>query len=195
LFDWAKCQLIVMPDTIVIKSPGGPVEPITLKQLQAFNAPMFSRNPTLHYVFGRMELAEERGLGLKTMRESAARAGLPLPKYSWEGPYLALTLYRSAESAARSLDKSIARQMSDEEREGWTFLASRTATCITTLCRENLRQSGGTRESRHESRHESRRDVAIWLVNWRIAPNIPPFWRHSASSIELIKNTHACRNV
>ena len=76
----AKCQLVVTPDTIVIKSPGEPVAPITLEQLQSFNAPMLSRNPTLHYVFGKMELAEERGLGLKTMRESAVRAGLPLPE-------------------------------------------------------------------------------------------------------------------
>lgn len=74
--------MIVTPDTIVIKSPGGPVEPITLEQLQSFNAPMLSRNPTLHYVFGKSELAEERGLGLKTMRESATQAGLPLPKLS-----------------------------------------------------------------------------------------------------------------
>lgn len=124
----AKCQLVVTPDTVVIRSPGGPVEPITLEQLQSFNAPMLSRNPTLHYVFGKMELAEERGLGLKTMRESAAQAGLPLPKYSWEAPYLVLTLYRNAESATRTLDKKVAHQLTDQEREGWAFLASRTAT-------------------------------------------------------------------
>ncbi len=33
--------------------------------LQAFNAPMLSRNPELHYVFAQMEMAEERGLGVK----------------------------------------------------------------------------------------------------------------------------------
>ena len=58
----AKCQLLVTPDTITVKSPGKPVEPITLEQMQSFNAPMLSRNPVLHYVFARMELAEERGL-------------------------------------------------------------------------------------------------------------------------------------
>ena len=54
----AKCQLVVTPDTIEIRSPGEPVKPITLEQLQSFNAPMLSRNPVLHYVFAKMELAD-----------------------------------------------------------------------------------------------------------------------------------------
>ncbi len=52
----------VAPDTIVVKSPGAPVPPITLEQKRSFNAPMLSRKPVLHYVFARMESAEERGL-------------------------------------------------------------------------------------------------------------------------------------
>jgi ATP-dependent DNA helicase RecG len=87
----AKCQLVVTPDTITIKSPGEPVPPITLKQLQDFNAPMLSRNPVLHYVFAKMELAEERGLGLKSMKSRASDVGLPMPRYAWENPYLVLT--------------------------------------------------------------------------------------------------------
>ncbi len=59
-----KCQLVVNADTIVIKSPGGPIAPITLEQLRSFTAPMKSRNPMLHYVFARMGLAEEQGFGL-----------------------------------------------------------------------------------------------------------------------------------
>src|SRR5690606_29468173 len=64
----AKIQLVVSPDTIVVKSPGAPVPPITLEQLQSFNAPMLSRNPVLHYVFSEMKLAEERGLGLASLK-------------------------------------------------------------------------------------------------------------------------------
>jgi ATP-dependent DNA helicase RecG len=121
----AKCQLIVTPDTIVIKSPGKPVAPITIEQLQAFNAPMLSRNPTLHYVFGKLELAEERGLGLKTMQESAAQAGLPLPKYSWEDPYLVLTLYRNAESAVRGLSPEALAGLNKDEKASWQFVTKR----------------------------------------------------------------------
>jgi len=121
----AKCQLVVTPDTIVIKSPGEPVAPITLEQLQSFNAPMLSRNPTLHYVFGKMELAEERGLGLKTMRESAVQAGLPLPKYSWEAPYLVLTLYRSPAGALSDLSPQIFARLNQVERKTWQFMVGR----------------------------------------------------------------------
>lgn len=124
----AKCQLVVRPDTIVIMSPGASVEPITLTQLQSFSAPMLSRNPVLHYVFAKMELAEERGLGLKSMKARASEAGLPLPKFSWEDPYLVLTLYRSSESATRSLDIAVVHEMSDEEKKGWEFLSGQTGT-------------------------------------------------------------------
>jgi ATP-dependent DNA helicase RecG len=41
----AKCQLVVSPEKILVLSPGLPVEPITMEQLQAFDAPMLSRNP------------------------------------------------------------------------------------------------------------------------------------------------------
>ncbi|HKY23418.1 MAG TPA: ATP-binding protein [Vicinamibacterales bacterium] len=121
----AKCQLIVTEDTIVVKSPGGPVPPITLEQMQSFNAPMLSRNPVLHYVFAKMELAEERGLGLKSMRNDAQQARLPLPKYSWEEPYLVLTIYRSGAAAVGALETETLGSLSRAERSGWAWLATR----------------------------------------------------------------------
>jgi len=84
----AKIQLEVSPDTIIVKSPGGPVSPITLKQLQDFNAPVLSRNPEVNYVLARLGLAEERGFGLRTLKLGAA--GLPLPTYSYESQVDAL---------------------------------------------------------------------------------------------------------
>lgn len=125
----AKCQLVVTPDTITIKSPGEPVPPITLKQLQDFNAPMLSRNPVLHYVFAKMELAEERGLGLKSMKARASDVGLPLPKYAWENPYLALILYRSGKSAVRALGAGLLERLNADEKETWqTILAKQPMT-------------------------------------------------------------------
>ena len=121
----AKCQLSVTPDTIEVRSPGRPVEPITTEQLQSFNAPMLSRNPTLHYVFGRMELAEERGLGLRSMKRRAEAAGLPLPRYTWNDPYLVLTLYRGPESVTRTLSADVLAALNDDERAAWE-LAART---------------------------------------------------------------------
>ncbi|HEY9285136.1 MAG TPA: ATP-binding protein [Pyrinomonadaceae bacterium] len=121
----AKCQLVVTQDKIVLKSPGAPVEPITLEQMQSFNAPMLSRNPVMHHVFAQMDLAEERGLGLKSMRERAVGAGLPLPTYTWEEPYLVLTLYRSASGAARGMAPGVLEKLNKDERRGLEFLATR----------------------------------------------------------------------
>lgn len=121
----AKCQLAVTPDIITVKSPGTPIEPITLAQLQSFNAPMLSRNPTLHYVFAKMELAEERGLGLKSMKNDASAAGLPLPTYGWEDPYLVLTLFRSPASAVRGLSPQVLDRLNEDEKASWEFIAGR----------------------------------------------------------------------
>ena len=112
----------------IITSPGGPPEPITLEQMQSFSAPMLSRNPVLHYVFSQMELAEERGLGMRSMRHAAEKAGLPLPTYSWQAPYLVLTIYMSAAASLAGLDGAVLSAMSRSERAGWEWLAQRERT-------------------------------------------------------------------
>jgi ATP-dependent DNA helicase RecG len=116
----AKIQLEVTANTITVKSPGGPISPITLKQLQDFNAPVLSRNPEVNYVFAKLGLAEERGFGLRTLKLGAA--GLPLPTYAYEEPYLKLTLYRNAEGAAQALPQSVIASMNEEEAAGWSFI-------------------------------------------------------------------------
>lgn len=120
----AKIQLEVTPETIIVRSPGRPVEPITVDQMQAFEAPMLSRNPVLHYVFRLMGLAEERGLGLRSLKRRAQELGLPLPRYTWEDPYLVLTLYREAASAAATLPDQVRRSLTVAERSGWQWLTS-----------------------------------------------------------------------
>ncbi len=121
----AKCQLEVTPDRIVVKSPGLPVEPITLEDIQSFTAPMLSRNPVLHYVFAQTRLAEERGLGLKSMRQTAQTAGLPSPRYAWQNPYLTVTIYRTVESAASDLERNITESLNADERRGVEFLVTK----------------------------------------------------------------------
>ncbi|MEX2606474.1 MAG: ATP-binding protein [Kiritimatiellia bacterium] len=118
----AKIQFLAEEDKVVIRSPGAPMPPITLEDLQNFTAPMVSRNPRLHAVFSTMELAEERGLGLKSLRTRAREAGLPLPTYSFREPYLDLTIYRTPEAALHALPKEMLDELSDSEREGWEWL-------------------------------------------------------------------------
>jgi ATP-dependent DNA helicase RecG len=121
----AKCQLVITADAITVKSPGGPLPPITLEQLRSFNAPMLSRNPELHYVFAKMELAEERGLGIKSLKNRAEKLGLPLPSYAWEDPYLVLTLFRNQEAATKTLEPGVLESLTDSEQRGWQWLATK----------------------------------------------------------------------
>lgn len=123
--DQQQCHLLIDKDTITIKSPGGPIPPITLDQMQAFSAPIKSRNPLVHYVFARMGFAEQQGFGLSSLKKQAEQLGLPLPRVSWEAPYLVLTIYRSAEGAVSTLDEDVLSELSKSQRKGWEWLAKR----------------------------------------------------------------------
>ena len=87
---------------------------------------MLSRNPSLHYVFAKMDLAEERGLGLKSLARSAEQMQLPRPRYDWDNPYLVLTLFRNAESVEAAVPSKVLDQLTKTERRGWRWLLSRT---------------------------------------------------------------------
>ena len=122
----AKCQVAVTRDSVTVMSPGLPVEPITLKQMQSLDAPMLSRNPVVHYVFSQMRLAEERGLGLKSLRLRAEEAGVPLPRYRWRAPYLELSIYRSAAGLARDLaGPAVMEDLGDAATTSWRVAALR----------------------------------------------------------------------
>lgn len=121
-----KCQLVVNADTITVKSPGGPIPPVTLEQLQSFTAPMKSRNPVLHYTFARMGMAEEQGFGLeKSLKGQAQKLDLPLPTFALAGDYLVLTIYRRREAAVSTLVGEIRDQLSKAEIIGWEWISKR----------------------------------------------------------------------
>lgn len=121
----ATCHLVITADTITIKSPGTPPQPVTLEQLQAFSAPMLNRNPKLQFVFGGTKLVEGRGLGMRTLGAMAQKYHLPLPKYSFDGIYLTVTIYRNAQATLRALDATIGRELSKAEKSGWQWLSTR----------------------------------------------------------------------
>lgn len=132
----AKCQLVASGGKVLVRSPGVTVEPITLEQLQSFDAPMLSRNPVMHFVFAKMKLAEERGLGLKSMKSRALAAGLPLPTYNYVAPYLDLTLYTDVQAAVAGVGEERLSRLSAAEREGWNWLVTQSE--ATTLGYQNV---------------------------------------------------------
>ena len=121
----AKVQLVIDSNTVKVMSPGGPVYPLTLPQLQGFDAPMISRNPKLHYAFQKIELAEEMGYGLRTLKARAEEDGLPLPQFAFRDPYLSLTLFRTPESAHAALAPNVQAELSSSETDGWAWLVRR----------------------------------------------------------------------
>lgn len=108
----AKVQLEIDDGSVVIKSPGQPVSPLTLEQLQTFSAPNLSRNPILHLVLSRMKMAEERGFGMQTWRSIPADFGFQLPTYTFEDPYLVLRFSR----------KPVVELLNQSERKAWEWV-------------------------------------------------------------------------
>ena len=120
----AKCQLKVSQDSIEIISPGAPLSPITMAQMKSFTAPMLSRNPQLHYVFSQMGLAEERGLGMETLRTVPKDLGLPVPQFTLREPYLVLHLFSNAEGVAAAVEPSALESLNQDEKAGWKYLTT-----------------------------------------------------------------------
>lgn len=121
----ATCHLVVTADMVTVRSPGAPLLPITLEQMQDFIAPMYNRNPTLQFAFGGTKLVEGRGFGMRTFGEAAAKHGLPVPKYAFDGLYLNLTIYRDARAAVEALGTTMLEKLSKSERAGWEWLVTK----------------------------------------------------------------------
>jgi len=62
---------------------------------------------------------------LQSMKKRAQQAGLPLPKYTWEDPYLVLTLFRSPAGAVRGLSPDMLDRLNDDEKASWQFIVGR----------------------------------------------------------------------
>ncbi len=121
----ATCHLVVTSDTVLVRSPGAPLLPITVKQMQEFAAPMYNRNPKLQFAFGGTKLLEGRGFGMRTFGEAAAKHGLPVPRFAFNGLYLDITIYRHSHAAVQVLVTATLDKLSKSEQVGWKWFASK----------------------------------------------------------------------
>ncbi|MEI7422008.1 MAG: ATP-binding protein [Prolixibacteraceae bacterium] len=121
----ASIHLDITPDFISIKSPGGPVSPLTLSDLNRFNAPSLSRNPVLFSIFAEFEMVERRGFGMETWSTLPQKYNLPIPEYSFKEPFLQIQFATSFESKKMLLDEEIRKKLSDEEFAGYEFVKSK----------------------------------------------------------------------
>lgn len=109
-------------DAIIIKSPGSPVKPLTLEQIQKFSAPSLSRNPKIMYIFDQLDLVEQRGLGFDTIKELPEKYGLPLPIVTFEAPYLIVKFPRSIDSVRIISKQEGIASLSDKELKGYEWI-------------------------------------------------------------------------
>ena len=68
--------------------------PISMEGIKRLDAPFLSRNPKISYVFERLGLSENRGLGFRTIRELPTEYNLPLPTVAFDDTYLIFTFSR-----------------------------------------------------------------------------------------------------
>jgi len=120
----ASIHLDITPDFISIKSPGGPVSPLTLNDLNRFNAPSLSRNPVLFSIFAELEMVERRGFGMETWSSLPLKYKLPIPEYTFQAPFLQIQFATSFESKKSLLDEDIRDKLTDEEFAGYEFVKS-----------------------------------------------------------------------
>lgn len=122
--DGAPIYFEINDDAIIIKSPGKPVEPITLEQIKKFNAPSLSRNPKIMYILDQMELVEQRGLGFQTIKDLPEKHNLPLPLVTYEAPYMIFSFPRSMEALKRVANNPKIDQLTDAQLKGYEWLKS-----------------------------------------------------------------------
>jgi ATP-dependent DNA helicase RecG len=121
----AKVELEITPDKIEVRSPGEPVSPNSLKDLQNFKAISQTRNPELAYIFNVMKFMEETGVGMDTYRNMREQHGLPVPFISYRKPYLIITFPRSTEVAAYFQPRKLLDELNNEELKSFEILRAR----------------------------------------------------------------------
>ncbi|HDY90412.1 MAG TPA: hypothetical protein ENH82_20115 [bacterium] len=114
----ATNYLYLDPDKIVVRSPGGPVYPLTLDDLKSLSAPSVSRNPKIMYIFNQMKLAEQRGIGMRNMKELPGK-GFPLPDFRMNAGLLEVTFGRTKSYIA---EKAGLEDLTEEEKETFLFI-------------------------------------------------------------------------
>lgn len=116
----ATNYLYVSSDKIIIKSPGIPMPPLTIDDIRTMDLPSISRNPKIMYVYNRMGMAEQRGIGLRSLKR-LPQFGFPLPQFNLKGNIIEIIFARDTSLIPEmkgfdNLDISI------KDREGLYFI-------------------------------------------------------------------------
>ena len=116
-----KVELEITPDKIEIRSPGEPVSPNTLRDLQNFTAISQTRNPELAYIFNIMRFMEETGVGMDTYRTMREKYHVAVPIITYRKPTLIVTFPRSYYAAGKILSNKTSINLNEEEQIAYEF--------------------------------------------------------------------------
>lgn len=119
----AKVELEITPDKIEVRSPGEPISPNSLKDLQNFTAISQTRNPELAYIFNVMRYMEETGVGMDTYRTMRENFDLPLPVITFKKSNLIVTFPRTTDTLKKFGDEAI-KELTNEELAGYEWIKS-----------------------------------------------------------------------
>jgi ATP-dependent DNA helicase RecG len=115
----APIYLEIDDEKIVIRSPGAPVEPIDLERMRTLKVPSLSKNPKIMYVFDKLGLSEQRGLGFETIRKLQTEYKLPLPSIDFDDPYLVFSFPRRYDA---DVENEQFRELSNAEKKGIDYI-------------------------------------------------------------------------
>lgn len=118
----SKVRIEIDDDKILVMSPGLPVSPITLEEVQRFEASSLSRNPQITRVFLKMKYMEEARLGMDTFKELKEKYNLPSPIITYDAPYLTVIFPRSQEAFVEAIGLGGLDQLNKEELAGFQFI-------------------------------------------------------------------------
>jgi len=118
----AKVVLEITPEKIEIRSPGEPISPNTLEDLQNFSAISQTRNPELAYIFNLMKFMEETGVGMDTYRSMREEYNLPLPIIGYKKPNLIVTFPRTINASKEAYHNKGITSLTNEELIGFELI-------------------------------------------------------------------------
>jgi len=118
----AKVELEITPEKIEVRSPGEPISPNALKDLQNFTAISQTRNPELAYIFNQMRYMEETGVGMDTYRTMREKFDLPLPVITYQKSNLIVTFPRTMEAFKKVSNHPNVAKLNDAQLKGYEWL-------------------------------------------------------------------------
>ena len=122
----ARVIVQMFRDRIVIKSPGLPLQPLSLVKIRTYNAPPYSRNPRITNTFGHMNLMEERGWGLSKIRDLLLDHGLRPPRFDYESGYFVVTFHGyEPEPGIPRIESDLLSKLKDRQRKMVNILLDR----------------------------------------------------------------------